>query len=57
MEVQAWHLKWKDHDSNAKDVNTMPKVLADTNKTVYIPQFFFVFQIRTTLSVTSVVRK
>jgi len=23
MEVQAWHLKWKD-ESNAKDINTIP---------------------------------
>ena len=43
MEVQAWHLKWKD-DSNAKDINTMPKVLAVTNKTVF-PNLFVVFQI------------
>ena len=33
-EVQAWHLKWKD-DSSAKDINTMPKVLAVTSKTVF----------------------
>ena len=53
MEVQAWHLKWKD-DSDAKDINTMPKILAVTNKTVF-PNLFVVFQIGVTLPVASVV--
>ena len=53
MEIQAWHLKWKD-DSYAKGINTMPKVLAVTNKTVF-PNLFVLFQIGVTHPVTSVV--
>jgi len=53
MEVQAWHLKWKD-DSNTKDINAIPKVLSVTNRIVF-PNLFAVFQIGATLPVTSVV--
>ena len=53
MEVQAWHLKWKD-DCNAKDINAMPKVLTVTNRTAF-PNLFVLFQIGATLPVTSIV--
>jgi len=41
MEVQAWHLKWKD-DCNEKAINTMPKVFTVTNRTAF-PNLFCSF--------------
>ena len=38
MELQAWHLKWK-QQSTAKNINTLPKALAALDKTAF-PNLF-----------------
>ena len=51
MELQAWHLKWKQH-FKAKSTNTLPKALAALDKATF-PNLSVLLQIGATLLVTS----
>ena len=51
MEIQGWYLKWK-NNSEAKEINTLPKALAALDKTTF-SNLSVLLRIGATLPVTS----